>query len=87
MAQNLSGNRLAYLETHNHPSNDGKALASIEKIELAGNKETIKNWLGMNPIEAFENIEIEWVDAAKNEGMTGIMAVQLQTPIGKVRLD
>ncbi|NCW13362.1 MAG: VOC family protein [Chitinophagia bacterium] len=74
-------------ETSSHPSEDGKALASIEKIELAGDKETIKNWLGMNPTEAFEDIEIEWIDASKNEGITGIVAVQLQTPHGKVRLD
>ena len=74
-------------ETSSHPSKDGKALASIEKIELAGNKETIENWLGQNPTEAFEDIEIEWIDEANNEGITGIVAVQLQTPHGKIRVD
>ena len=41
----------------------------------------------MNPIEALKDIEIEWIDASKNEGITGIIAVHLQTPYGNVRLD
>jgi hypothetical protein len=70
-----------------HPSTDGKAVAEIVKIEIAGDEGTIEEWLGSDLSKAFDGVEIEWVDPAINDGQTGLVAVHLSTPSGAVRLD
>jgi hypothetical protein len=70
-----------------HPSNDGKAVAEIVKIEISGDEKTIEEWLGSDLSKAFDGVEIEWVDLANNDGQTGLVAVHLLTPSGVVRLD
>ena len=69
-----------------HPSSDGKSAAKIVKIEIAGDENTLKEWLGVDLAEAVgSGIEIEWV--AGEDGESGIVAVHLDTPNGKIRLD
>ena len=69
-----------------HPSSDGKPSAKIVKIEFAGNEKTLQEWLGVDLKEAVgSGIEIEWV--SDDEGETGIIAVHVETPNGKIRLD
>ena len=70
-----------------HPSNDGKAVAEIVKIEISGDEKTIEEWLGSDLSKAFDGVEIQWVDPAVNDGETGLVAVHLATPNGVVRLD
>ena len=73
--------------TKDHPSNDGKAVAKISKIEIAGSKITINNWLNIDVELILDNIEITWVDSKDNDNQTGIIAVHIITPVGEVRLD
>ena len=74
-------------ETKEHPSMDGKPVAEIIKIEISGEKNKVKNWLGIEPDHAFSGIEIIWIDPKKNDGETGIVSVHLSTQKGVVRLD
>ena len=73
---------------NHHPSTDGKAVAKIVKIELAGDENTITKWLGSDLHTAIgDGVEIVWVPASENDGDNGIVAVHLATPTGVVRLD
>ena len=73
--------------TQEHPSSDGKQVAGIKKIEISGNEETIKQWLGSDPSKAFKDVEVTWHDPKNFDGETGIISVALSTPQGEVVLD
>lgn len=73
--------------TQDHPSTDGRATAEIKRIEIAGDEETIKEWLGTDPNSAFKDVEVVWRDSADFEGDTGIVSVTLSTTSGDVVLD
>ena len=76
-----------WIKNH-HPSTDGKTVAKIVKIEIAGDETTISEWLGADVKTALgSGIEVDWLKPAENEGETGIIAVHLSTPNGIVRLD
>lgn len=76
-----------WIKNH-HPSTDGKAVAKIVKIEIAGDESTIAEWLGSEVKTAVgSGIEIEWVSVDANDGDSGIVAVEIETSNGKVRLD
>ena len=76
-----------WIKNH-HPSTDGKTVAKIVKIEIAGDETTISDWLGLDVKSAIgSGIEVDWLNQAENEGETGIIAVHLSTPNGIVRLD
>lgn len=78
---------IEWIENH-HPSTDGKAVATIVKVEIAGDEATITNYLGSNTAKALgDNVEVEWLSPADNDGENGIVAVHLNTPNGVVRLD
>ena len=74
--------------TLQHPSTDGKAISKIVKVEIAGDKSKISEWIGSEIEKAIGNdIEVEWVDVSLNDGDAGIVAVHLATPTGVVRVD
>ena len=73
--------------TQDHPSSDGKQVAEIKKIEISGNEETIKEWLGSEPAKAFKDVEVRWRNPEDFEGETGIVSVVLATQNGEVVLD
>ena len=73
--------------TKDHPSSDGKPAAEIQKIEISGNEETIRNWLDSNPNSAFKDVEVIWRDPKDFEGQTGIVSVTLSTTAGEIVLD
>lgn len=73
--------------SQDHPSTDGKAIAKITKIEIAGDEDTITKYLGSDLAHAIGDIEVVWVNPADNDGQNGIVAVDLETPNGVVRLD
>ena len=78
---------IEWIENH-HPSTDGKAVATIVKVEIAGNEATITNYLGSDTAKALgDNVEVVWLSPADNDGENGIVAVHLNTPSGVVRLD
>jgi hypothetical protein len=70
-----------------HPSTEGKPVAKIIKVEIAGDKKTIADWLGSDMAHAIGDVEVEWLSPEDNDGESGIVAVHLETPHGVVRLD
>ena len=76
-----------WIKNH-HPSTDGKAVAKIVKFEIAGDESAISEWLGSEVKAAIgSGIQVEWVSVDSNDGDSGIVAVELETPNGIVRLD
>ena len=76
-----------WIKNH-HPSTDGKAVAKIVKIAIAGDEGTISEWLGTDVETAFGvGIEVEWVSTEANDGETGIVAVDIETGKGRISLD
>jgi hypothetical protein len=73
--------------TTGHPSQDGKAEASIEKITIADKGELSESWFKDEILAGLAGTSIEWTDPSINEGENGIVAVHLKTPSGVVRLD
>jgi len=73
--------------TTDHPSNDGKAVARISKIEVAGTESTINKWLDAEIQNTLDGIEISWVDIDEKDSESGIVAVNFETPGGLIRLD
>jgi hypothetical protein len=73
--------------TNDHPSKEAKAVAKIEKLEIAGDPERVREWIGEDFESAFAGIALEWIDPQENNGETGIFAVHFSTPTGSFRLD
>jgi hypothetical protein len=73
--------------TNDHPSKEAKAVAKIEKLEIAGDPERVREWIGEDFESAFAGIALEWIDPQENNGETGIYAVHFSTPTGSFRLD
>lgn len=73
--------------TEDHPSKEAKAVAKIEKLEIAGDPERVREWIGEDFESAFAGIALEWIDPQENNGETGIYAVHFSTPTGSFRLD
>jgi hypothetical protein len=73
--------------TTDHPSQDGKAVASIEKITIADKGELSESWFKDEILAGLAGTSIEWTDPSTNEGENGIVAVHLKTASGVVRLD
>ena len=73
--------------TQEHPSAEGKPDARIKKIEISGNEDTIRQWLGSDPIKAFKDVEVVWRKPEDFDGETGLVSVTLSTPNGDVVLD
>lgn len=73
--------------TNDHPSKEAKAVAKIEKLEIAGDPERVREWIGEDFESAFAGIALEWIDPEENNGETGIFAVHFSTPTGSFRLD
>jgi hypothetical protein len=73
--------------TTDHPSKDGKPVARISKIEIAGTSPTIQKWLDTDIPNTLDGIEIDWIDIQENNGESGIVAVIFETGSGLIRLD
>lgn len=73
--------------TNDHPSKDGKAVAAISKIEIAGSKLTIEEWIGDSISKLTGTIDLEFNTNPEYENETGIIAVHLNTPLGEFRIE
>ena len=73
--------------TNDHPSKDGKAVAAISKIEIAGSKSTIEEWTGYSISKLTKTIDLEFNTNPEYENETGIIAVHLNTPLGSLRIE
>jgi hypothetical protein len=66
-----------------HPSAGADGALSLECLEIAGDPQRVSQWLG-EPVEApLEDVKVEWVAP---HGTPGIIAAQIQTPQGLVRI-
>ncbi len=66
-----------------HPSAGSDGALSLECLEIAGDPQRVSQWLG-EPVEApLEDVKVEWVAP---HGTPGIIAAQVQTPQGLVRI-
>ena len=76
-----------WIKNH-HPSTDGKAVAKIVKIEIAGDESAISEWLGSEVKTAIGNgIEVEWVSTDVNNGDNGIVAVHISQSAQVIVID
>lgn len=76
-----------WLTSEHHPSSDGNPVAELKRIEISGDESTVEDWLGMDPVRAFRDIEVVWRNPAEFEGETGIVSVTLMTANGEIVLD
>jgi hypothetical protein len=66
-----------------HPSAGADGTLSLACLEIAGDPQRVSEWLG-EPVEApLEDVKVEWVAP---HGTPGIIAAQVQTPQGLVRI-
>ncbi len=74
--------------TTRSPTTDGKAIAKIVKIEIAGDESRIEEWLVSElrpPIGS--DVEVKWIAEYAIDGDSAIVAVHVVAPSGVVRLD
>lgn len=70
-----------------HPSLDGTPHSEIVKIVIADEEQLANSWFTKEILEGLGQIEIEWVDPARNFDETGIVSVQIATPKGLINID
>ncbi len=73
--------------TADHPSQDGKAVAAIEKITIADTDHLADSWFKTEILNGLNGADVEFIDPSSNDGDYGIVAVHLSTPAGSVVLD
>ncbi len=66
-----------------HPSAGADGAFSLACLEIAGDPQRVSEWLGESVESPLEDVKVEWVAP---HGTPGIIAAQLQTPDGLVRL-
>jgi len=66
-----------------HPSTGADSAFSLACLEIAGDPQRVSEWLGETVEAPLEDVKVEWVAP---HGTPGIIAAQVQTPHGLVRL-
>ncbi|TIC80133.1 VOC family protein [Nocardioides sp. GY 10127] len=66
-----------------HPSVGADERFSLVALEIAGDPQRVSDWMGEPVEKPLEDVKVEWVAP---HGTPGIVAVQVQTPNGLVRL-
>lgn len=66
-----------------HPSQGADEAYSLACLEIAGDPQRVSEWLGESVDAPLEDVKVDWV--APN-GTPGIIAAQVQTPHGLVRI-
>lgn len=73
--------------TADHPSQDGKAVAAIEKNMIADTDHLSDSWFKTEIFGGLDGTDTESIDSSTNGGEYEIVAARLTTPSGVVRLD
>jgi hypothetical protein len=73
--------------TDDHPSKDGSAVAKINKIVIADKDRLEDSWFRAEIISSLNEIKIEWDEDNSHSDQSGIISIQLTTPIGEIDLD
>jgi len=66
-----------------HPSHAADGSASLAVLEIAGDPHRVSEWLGESVESPLDEVKVEWVAP---HGTPGVLAVQVQTPTGLVRI-
>jgi hypothetical protein len=66
-----------------HPSSGADGTFSLACLEIAGDPHRVSEWLGETVEAPLEDVKVEWVAP---HGTPGVIAVQVQTPDGLVRI-
>ena len=66
-----------------HPSAGADERFSLACLEIAGDPQRVSEWLGETVEAPLEDVKVDWVAP---HGTPGILAVQVQTPNGLVRI-
>lgn len=66
-----------------HPSQGADTGFSLACLEIAGDPNRVSEWLGETVEAPLEDVKVEWV---AHNGTPGIVAAQVQTPSGLVRI-
>ncbi len=66
-----------------HPSAGADGTFSLACLEIAGDPQRVSEWLGETVEAPLEDVKVEWVAP---HGTPGIIAAQVQTPNGLVRI-
>ncbi|MBZ5734869.1 VOC family protein [Nocardioides sp. TRM66260-LWL] len=66
-----------------HPGSGSTGEFSLACLEIAGDPQRVSEWLGESVEAPLEDVKVEWVAP---HGTPGIIAAQIQTPNGLVRL-
>ncbi len=66
-----------------HPSTGAAGSLSLAGIEIAGDPLRVSEWLGESVEAPLEDVKVEWVAP---HGTPGMLAAQIQTPTGIVRI-
>lgn len=78
---------LFQLLTADHPSQDRKAVATIEKIMFANNDYLPDSWFKAKIHGELDVADIEFVDPPPNDGEYGVLEVYFTKPSGVVISD
>ena len=68
-----------------HPGRRSSSQLRLVKLEIAGEPDTVGNWLGSSNGHPLDDIDVEWVDPREDE--IGLVAAHFSTPQGIVRVD
>lgn len=71
------------IPTELHPSSEADGTLSLDCLEIAGDPLRVSEWLGETVEAPLEDVKVEWVAP---HGTPGVIAVQVQTPHGLVRI-
>ncbi len=66
-----------------HPSTGASGDLHLDCLEIAGDPERVREWLGDADVDPLEDVKVEWV---ARHGTPGIVAAQFMTPKGVVRI-
>jgi len=66
-----------------HPSFGATGDIGLVKLEIAGDPNRVKDWLGQDPAIALEGLEVDWVAP---HGTPGVVAAHFRTADGTVRI-
>ncbi len=66
-----------------HPSATSDSTFSLACLEIAGDPQRVSEWLGETVEAPLEDVKVEWVAP---HGTPGILAAQVMTPGGRVRI-
>jgi len=68
-----------------HPANQSPSELRIVKLEIAGDANTVNQWLGASNGHPLDEVDVEWVEPI--DGEIGLMAAHFATAQGIVRVD